>query len=116
MDSASDESDEEEFTLKQTWQAGKLLPYQIVSRRASNLDVDVENIPPEWGFDECRNKNVDWSESYENLGGQRYFGGVDKWILTTKNRYGKSVKAARKVERGTVDFSGLNVAQAHAVS
>ena len=114
-DSDTDTGEEEEFTLQQTWEAGKLLPYQIVSRRVDNLDFDVDDIPLECTFDEGRNENVDWSEAYEKLGGESFFAGVDQWISTTKNKHGKSVKASRKRLRGTVDFGGLNVAQAHAV-
>ena len=116
VDSSSDE-DEHEFESKQTWEAGKLLPYQIVGRRAADLEFDEHEIPSAFfTFDKERNTNVDWSQGYIQHGGESFFAAVDKWIETTKHKHGKSVKAERKRLRGTVDMSGLNLAQAHAVS
>ena len=114
--SDDDDSAEEEFDQARTWEAGKLKPYQIVSRREKDRVEQClpgENTKKEYG---ARNKDVDWGEAHTRFGGEGAFAGVQNWIKATKRQELNKILKTRKQMRKRIDIRGLNFHQANAVS
>ena len=110
------DSAEEEFDQARTWEAGKLKPYQIVSRREKDRVEQClpgENTKQDYG---ARNKDVDWGAAHTRWGGEGAFAGVQNWIEATKRQEMNNMLKKRKQMRKRIDIRGLNFHQANAVS